>query len=243
MITFSGPGALYAIPASGSPCNFGRITSMDLSLSRTVKPITGGQVWPIDFGGGAIKGTAKAKMAALSSVAIAALFFGITPATGELMTQYLEAGTVAAATPYDYTVTNPTGFVGPYEVLDVLTGLPYQQVTGTPTGMQYSVGAGGVLTFPATAEGKAILVTYGYTVATGYSLAISNGLQGDVPIFGAAFYNKKNGKPVTITLPMLTSEKLDLSFKEDSPLVPELDLLIGANAAGQAMTFNFPELS
>lgn len=242
MITLAGPGVLYGIPASGTPCNFGKISSADIETARSVKPIQGGQVWPIDFAGGAMKGTLKAKMAAVSPLAIAALFFGVTPGTGQTLTQYLEAGAIPATTPFQVTVSQAATFVQALEVLYAATGLPLTQVASGPTTGQYSVAAG-VFTFAAADEGKGVIISYTYTLTSGNNLAVTNGLQGDLPIFGANFYNKKNGKAVTITFPMLASEKLSLSFKEDSPVAPEIDCMIGANAAGNAMTWNFPELS
>ena len=245
MITLSGPGVLYGVPAagSGSPCNFGKIKSLDLEVSRTVKPITGGQVWPFDFAGGAIKGTAKAKMAALSPLTLAALFFGVTPGTGQTLVQYLEAGAVPAVTPFIVTVSQAATFVQALEVLYAATGLPLTLVTGAPTvAGEYSIAAG-VFTFFSADEGKAVLISYTYTAATGFNIAVANTLQGDVPIFSAVFYNKKNGKAASCTLPMLVSEKLGFSFKEDAALEPEIDFMVGANAAGQPMVWNFPELS
>lgn len=247
MITLFGPGVFYGIPAAGNgtPCNFGKIKQLDLDISASVKPITGGMQYPIDFGRGAAKVTGKAKMAAISPLAMAALFFGVTPGTGQTLTQYLEAGAVPATTPFTVVVANPTGFTGPYEVLYAATNLPFQIVAaGSEAAGKCSVNpATGTLTFAAADEGKGVLISYGYTAATGFNLAVNNTLQGDTPIFGAAFYNKKNGKAVTITLPLMTSDKLALGFKEDAAVEPEIDLLIGANSAGQVMVFNFPELS
>lgn len=246
MITLSGPGVLYAIPATGTPCNFGKVTQVDIELSQSVKPITGGQKWPFDFAGGAIKGTAKAKMAAVSPLAIGQLFFGVQGVAGEVLTQYLEAGAVPANPgPYTVILAHPTT-PALLEVLYAATGLPLQEVAaGNEAAGKFSFNAGtGTLTFAAADAGKAILTSYTYEAAgTGYNLAVTNGMQGDLPIFSAVFYNTKNGKPVTIQLPMLACEKLGLSMKEDAPLVPELDMLIGANAAGQAIVFNVPELS
>ena len=244
MITLSGPGVLYGVPAAGNgtPCNFGKIKQCTLDFTRSVKPITGGQVWPFDFAGGSIKGTGKAKMAAVSPLALAALFFGVTPGTGQTLTQYLEAGAIPATTPFTVTVSQAATFVEPLEVLYAATGLPLTQVASGPVAGQYSVAAG-VFTFAAADEGKGVLISYTYTGAAGNNVTVNNALQGDVPIFSAVFYNKKNGKPVTIMLPMLASEKLALDFKEDAAVEPEIDFLIGANAAGQAIVYNFPELS
>lgn len=247
MITLMGPGVLYGTrtDVAATPCNFGKVQEIQLDIDRQVKALYGQMQAPIDFGAGSMKITGKAKMASVSPLALANLFWGVTPGTGETLTQFLEAGAVPAVTPFTHVVANPTGFVGPYEILYVSTGLPFQVVApGAEAAGKCSVNAGtGTLTFAAADEGAAFLVSYGYTAATGFNLTVNNLLQGSVPSFSAVMYNQKNGKACTITLPFCVPSKLNRASKLDAWLNPEIDIEVGANAAGVIMVENYPELS
>ncbi len=44
-------------------------------------------------------------------------------------------------------------------------------------------------------------------------------------------------------MPFCVSEKLARAFKEDDFMNPEIDFLVGANAAGQWLIENYPQLS
>jgi len=200
---------------------------------------------PIDFARGAAKITGKAKVAELSVLALMNLFYGVSAATGGTLTQFLEAGTVPAASPYTVTLANSAKWVANMEVLyasGANAGLPLTLVASAPTQGQYSIAAG-VLTFAAADTGAAVLTSYTYTTTAGYNLSLANQLQGTTPTFSAVFYNTKNGKPVTYTLPFCTTEKLARGFKEDDFMNPEFDFLVGANAAGQWLIETYPQLS
>jgi hypothetical protein len=244
MITLFGPGVLYGLrtdAAGTTPCNFGKLKSLELDADFTLKPLIGQFQAPIDFGRGELKLTGKAKLAAFSPLAFMNLFWGVASAAGETIEQFLEAGQPATNT---YTVVNHTGLVGIDEVLYAATGLPFQQVASAPVLGQYSVNlATGVLTFAAADNNPAVLVSYHYTVAGGFNLTINNQLQGSTPTFSMVFYNTKNAKPVTYTLPFCTATKLNRGFKENDFANPEIDIVAGANAAGQIIVENYPELS
>jgi hypothetical protein len=242
LMTLAGPGVLYGTrtdAAGTTPCNFGLIKSMDLDFSFTTKPATGQFQVPFDFARGTLKGTFKAKMAAVSPLAMMSLFFGVSSATGGTVLSFLESGTIVATT---VTVAHAATFVAPQEVIYALTGLPLQQVPSAPTVGQYSVAAG-VFTFAAGDTGKVVLTSYTYTVNTGFNLTMTNQLQGTTPLLGAIFYQVKNGLARTRQLPLLCSEKLAEAAKEDDFTTPEIDGLIGANAAGQWLMDSYPQLS
>src|SRR5579863_7950334 len=93
LITLAGPGVLYGTrtDANGTtPCNFGLIKSMDLEIAYNTKPATGQFQWPIDFARGVAKGSFKAKMTSVSSLALMNLFHGISSATGGTLLSFLE---------------------------------------------------------------------------------------------------------------------------------------------------------
>lgn len=240
MITLFGPGVAYGTrtDASGTtPCNFGKVKSVSLDASFTTKPLTGQFQAPIDFGRGELKLAGKLKLAAFSPLAFMNLFWGVTSATGETLTQFLEAGTPASNS---YQVANHATFVAMLEVLYATTGLPLQLTTGTPAAGQYSQ-SGGTITTASADNNPPLLVSYTYTGSGGDNLTVNNQLQGFTPTFSMVFYNTKNGKPVTYTLPFCTSEKLSRDFKENDFANPEIDILVGA--AGQIIVENYAELS
>jgi len=246
MITLAGPGVLYGTrtDASGTtPCNFGKVKSISLDVDFTVKELTGQFQFPIDFARGVGKIAGKAKLAAISPLALMNLFWGISSATGETFTQFLEAGTITGSSPATYQVANHTGFGATLEVLNAATGLPFVAVGVLSANGQYVDGGNGTYTFPNTQTGTAILVSYTYTGAGSFNLAVNNQLQGFTPSFSAVVYNTKNGKPVTYTLPFCTASKLSRDFKESDFVNPEIDFMVGANAAGQVIVENYPELS
>src|SRR5271166_1148338 len=113
-ITLAGPGVLYGTrtDVTGStPVNFGKVKSVDLEIAFTVKPLTGQFQVPIDFARGTAKITGKAKVAELSVLALMNLFYGASAATGGTLTQFLEAGTVPASSPYTVTLANSAKWV------------------------------------------------------------------------------------------------------------------------------------
>lgn len=246
MITLAGPGVMYGTrtDASGTTaCNFGKLKSATLDISFSTKGLTGQSQFPIDFARGTAKATGKLKVAAWSPLAFMNLFWGVSSATGGTLLQFLEAGAIPATPgPYTYSVANAASFVATQEVLYAATSEPLTQVPSAPAAGQYSVAAG-VFTFAAADQGKGVLISYTYTVLTGNKLVITSQLQGFTPTFSACFYNMKNGKPVTITLPFMTCEKLNRDLKEDDFSTPEFDVQIGADATGTVMTESYSELS
>lgn len=246
MLAIFGPGVLYGTRTDvtgTTPCNFGKIKDLDLEAAATTKGLTGQNQVAFDFGRGEVKWTAKAKLAAISPLAFMSLFYGVASATGGTLTQYLEAHAVPGMTPFTVMATNTTGFA-PLEVLYAATGQPFQQVTSAPAVGQYVNTGAGVLTFAAADAGAAVLVSYAYTsAASGFNLTIMNQLQGFTPTFSVAMYAIKNGKPITYSFPYCASDKLGRNLKENDYTNPQIDFMIGANAAGQVVVESYPELS
>src|SRR4051812_45777264 len=108
-----GSGVLIGVRtdiANATPINFGLIQDVSLDLSFTTKMLYGQYQFPVSIARGTAKFTGKAKMARISGLAFGSLFFGVTPAAGQLATSFAEAGTVPA-TPYQVTVANGATFV------------------------------------------------------------------------------------------------------------------------------------
>lgn len=100
-------------------------------------------------------------------------------------TQWNEAQSVPASSPYTKTVNNSTAFVKDLGVKyagNPPAGYPqqFQRVTGTPTQGQYSV-SNGTYTFAAADAGAAVLISYVYTATGGFQITANNQLMGYGP--------------------------------------------------------------
>jgi hypothetical protein len=140
--------------AEATPVNFGLVQEVTIEESASVKEIYGQYQYPLVAARGTIKTTGKAKVARISGLAFANLFYGVTPSSGQLATSFAEAGAVPASSPYTVTVVNAATAVDDDGVVYAATGLPLTKVASAPTSGQYSV-ASGVYTFGSADAGKA----------------------------------------------------------------------------------------
>ena len=78
--------------------------------TATIKELYGQQQHPLAIARGTIKTTGKAKVARISGLAMASLFYGVTPVPGQLMTAFGESGTIPAGANLtrNVAVMNPT---------------------------------------------------------------------------------------------------------------------------------------
>ncbi|MGO9008164.1 MAG: hypothetical protein ACLQIQ_00085 [Beijerinckiaceae bacterium] len=228
---------------NSTPINFGLVQEVTLDETSSVKELYGQYQRPLAIARGTIKTTGKAKVARISGLAFANLYYGTTPAAGQTATSFAEAGTIAASSPYIVTVANSATFVADQGVVYATSGLPLTKVASSPATGQYSVAAG-VYTFNAGDEGKNVLVTYTYTIsATGQKLTIANQLLGTTPTFQALFYTSFQGQNVTLTLNNCTSSKLSFGTKLEDFVLPEFDFACFPDSSGNVMTWSFSEAS
>jgi hypothetical protein len=229
--------------ANATPVNFGLVQEVTIEESATVKEIYGQYQYPLVAARGTVKTTGKAKVARISGLAFANLFYGVTPSSGQLSTAFAEAGSVPASSPYTVTVVNSATFADDNGVVYASTGLPLTKVASAPASGQYSV-ASGVYTFSSADSGKAVLVTYTYGLASsGQKLTVTNPLLGTTPTFQALFYTTFQGQPVTLKLNNCVSNKLTLQTKLEDFTMPEFDFSCFADSAGNIMTWSFGEAS
>ena len=173
-----GSGVLIGTPQGGSPINFGLAQEISLNISTSTKSLFGQYNFPVAIGAGTRKMTGKAKLARISGQALGSLFFGVTPSAGSTQTQFGEATSVPASSPYTYTPSFHATFVADQGVVYAASALPFKQVASSPTAGQYSLSAG-VYTFAAADAGAAVLISYTYTLASsGESIAVSSQLIG-----------------------------------------------------------------
>jgi hypothetical protein len=241
-----GSGVLLGVRtdiANATPINFGLVQDVALDLSFTTKMLYGQYQFPVAIARGTAKFTGKAKMARISGLAWGSLFFGVTPAAGQQATAFGEAG-VVPTTPYQVTVSNSATFTDDYGVVNAATGLPLSKVASGPTTGQYSVSAGGVYTFAAADTAMAVLISYGYTIASlGQKIAMTNQLLGTTPYFQGQFYSTFEGNQVSVKLNKCVSNKLSTATKLEDFNIPEIDFDVLADAAGNVGTWSFGEKS
>jgi hypothetical protein len=229
--------------ANATPLNFGLVQDVTIDESATIKELTGQFQRPVAIARGTIKTHGKAKLARISGMAFANLFYGVVPTAGQLATSLAEAETVAATTPFIVTVANSATFVADAGVLYATTGLPLTLVASTPAAGQYSVAAG-VYTFNSADAGKAVLASYTYTVGgAGQKFTVANQLLGTTPTFQAVFYTTFQGQAITLKLNNCTSNKLSFQTKLEDFIMPEFDFSCFADASGNVMTWSFAEVS
>ncbi len=236
-----GSGVLIGTPSGGSPINFGLAQEVSLNVQATTKALYGQNNFPVAIGAGTRKMTGKAKLARISGQALGSLFFGATPATGSTLTQFGETTTVPASSPYTYSTTNHATFTGDQGVVYAATGLPLKQVASGPTTGQYSVAAG-VYTFAAGDAGAAVLISYNYASASaGESFTVSTQLLGPTINFSANLFatDPTTNKQFSLLLYNCVAEKLSFGTKLEDFVMPELDFVCFANAAGQVCQMNF----
>ena len=229
--------------ANATPVNFGLVQEVTIEEAASVKELYGQFQHPIAIARGTIKTTGKAKVARISGLAFASLFYGVTPAAGQLATAYAEAATVPAASPYTVAPANSATLADDLGLIYAATGLPFTKVASAPTAGQYTFAAG-VYTLSAADSGKAILVSYTYTIATaGQTFPVINQLTGTTPTFAAQFYSTFQGQAVSLKLRNCTSSKLSFGTKIEDFVVPEFDFSCFADPTGTVMTWSFAEAS
>jgi len=229
--------------ANATPVNFGLVQEVTIEETATIKELYGQYQRPLAAARGTIKTTGKAKVARISGLAFANLFYGVVPSAGQLATSFAEAGAVSATTPFTVTVANAATFVDDDGVLYAATGLPLTRVASSPATGQYSM-ASGVYTFNSADAGKSVLTSYTYTVSgAGQKFTVANQLLGTTPTFQALFYTSFQGQAISLKLNNCASTKLSFQTKLEDYVMPEFDFSCFADAAGNVMTWSFAEAS
>ncbi len=97
--------------ANATPVNFGLVQEVTIEEAATVKELYGQFQHPIAIARGTVKTTGKAKVARISGLAFASLFYGAQPQAGQLATAFAEVAAVPAAAPFTVTPANGAGYV------------------------------------------------------------------------------------------------------------------------------------
>ena len=249
-----GAGALWGnrtdVTGSGiGPDQFGILQDVQIDWDWTTRELWGQFQFPLDIARGQGKITGKAKFARIFGAIYGDLFFGQTPATGQLTVSENEAATVPATNPYTVTVGNAANYVddlGVFYAAGGNAGNRFTRVTTPSAAGQYSVNlATGIYTFAAADAAASLLVSYLYNNNSGRKLALTNQLMGMTPTFKATFYTSKTTQGVpagmALVLNACTATKLSLPTKIDDYEIQEFDFSAFADAAGTIGTLSVNE--
>lgn len=249
-----GAGALWGarsdVTGSGiGPDQFGILQDVQIDWDWQTKELWGQYQFPVDIARGQGKITGKAKFARIFGAIYGDLFFGQTPATGQLTVSENEAATAPASIPYTAAVANAANYsddLGVYYASGGNAGNRFTRVATPSAAGQYAVNiATGIYTFAAADAGAAVLISYLYTTSSGKKLVITNQLMGYTPVFKATFYTVKTtgGVPAALSLVLnaCTATKLSLPTKTDDYEIQEFDFSAFADATGTVGTWSSNE--
>lgn len=237
-----GPGIIIVkrtdvTPAT--PVNIGYAQGFAPQFAGNIKELYGQNQLPLDAARGTVKVTGRLTSACLSGLAWNTVFFGQTFVSGGIQWNYQESkvvtsGAVAA-------LTN----VGTYDqdlgVQYAATGLPLVRVASAPALGQYTMTAG---TYAMNASDTGpVLVSYTSTVTSGQTLTISNTLLGTSPIFQLDYMTTRNNKALIIRFNQCQAANLGLPSKLEDFIMPDFEIHMFADAAGNLGKMYFPEVS
>ncbi len=250
-----GAGALWGnrtdVTGSGiGPDQFGILQDVQIDWDWTTKELWGQYQFPVDIARGQGKISGKAKFARIFGAIYGDLFFGQTPAAGQLTVSENEAATVPASPAYTVTVANAANYsddLGVYYATGASAGNRFSRVTTPSSAGQYSVNpATGIYTFAAADAGASLLISYLYTVSSaGKKLVLTNQFMGYTPTFKATFYTTKTTQStpagLALVLNACTASKLSLPTKIDDYEIQEFDFSAFADATGAIGTLSVNE--
>jgi hypothetical protein len=250
-----GAGALWGnrtdVTGSGiGPDQFGILQDVQIDWDWTTKELWGQFQFPVDIARGQGKITGKAKFALIFGAIFGDLFFGQTPAAGQLTVSENEAATVPASPAYTVTVANAASYIddlGVYYATGASAGNRFTRVTTPSSAGQYSVNlATGIYTFAAADASASLLISYLYTVSSaGRKLVLTNQFMGYTPTFKATFYTTKTTQStpagLALVLNACTASKLSLPTKIDDYEIQEFDFSAFADATGAIGTLSVNE--
>jgi hypothetical protein len=250
-----GAGALWGnrtdVTGSGiGPDQFAILQDIEIDWDWQTRELWGQFQFPVDIARGQGKITGKAKFARIFGAIYGDLFFGQTPAAGQLTVSENEGATVPATSSYTVTVAQAANFsddLGVYYASGNNAGNRFTRVTTPSAAGQYSVNlTTGIYTFAAADASAALLISYLYNLTgSGKSLALTNQFMGHTPTFKATFYTTKTtlGVPAGLALVLnaCTASKLALPTKIDDYEIQEFDFSAFADATGAIGTLSVNE--
>lgn len=244
-----GPGALYATRTDivgATPINIGYANEFSLDESGEIKELFGQYQYALAVARGTIKATGKIKAAVVSGQALN-IFHGGSFSAGQLKSALGEGATVPAATAFTVASANASKFDTDLGVVYANTGLPLiKEVNAaavTAIG-EYSVSSGGTYTFFSADASAPVRLSYAYndTTTGGQTQIVTNQLIGLAPTFQLDYATQFQGRLFYIRLYNCIATKLAQTFKLTDFMMPEIDIQIFANAAGNVYEVSYADI-
>ena len=250
-----GPGVVLitrtdtAVPVT---VNVGYSNEFSIDLSGSEKPLYGQNQFPLLATRGTVKATGKIKAATISGLAWNAVFFGNAFAAGRDVYYLNEVHTTATTS-----ITASNAPLSGITSVDLgmtyaATGIPLVRVASGPTQGQYSFAAApataAVYTINTADENTALNINYSNFVAAagGQQLQVTNQLLGTNPTFQLDFWanlNQPAATPFAVRLFSCIGSKISMAAKLEDYLMPDIEFAIFANASGQIMNIDYPQIS
>jgi hypothetical protein len=248
-----GSGILWGTPqtdatgaavANPTPLIFGALQDTELDFKFELKQLHGQNQFAVAVGRGKGSVNGKAKLADIRAAFLSTIVFGVSSTAGLTSMVYDTVGTAGPATPFQVTVTPPSGgtWTADLGVIDSTTGREMKRVASAPAAGQYTV-ASGVYTFNTSDQGKVVYISYRYTATstTAQRIQLNNMPMGYAPTFRADFYGPFQGKNCVLTLNACIAEGFKMGSKNDDFTVPECGFQAFADAAGVIGTLALTE--
>ena len=241
-----GTGNIYILPAgSVNPIAVAAIQNASVDFDGDLKQLFGQSTFPLDTARGKTKITGKFEVGQINADLWNAVFFGQTVTKNVQTLQALNEGpTPIPATPFQITATNGATFTQDLGVFNSATGAPLTAIaTGTPAAGQYKVSAAGVYTFSSAdnVSGISVMLNYEYTATSGKTLAVTNQLMGNIPVFSLHLNNNTKGKQSLLNLWACTSSKLQFPFKQDDYGLQSFDFSAQDDGTGRIFNWSTTE--
>lgn len=226
------------LPTPSSPRQPATVQDFTFENQGTIKELRGQNQYPDDIAVSDKKATWKLGNGRFDIDLFNNLFAGEIASTGGKSIQVQEAHNVPATNPYTVTATNTAQPFVDMGVTYSATGQPFARVASGPTQGQYSVVAStGVYTFSSADAGVAILISYGYTVATGSIVTVNNHVQGWSPTFeiyvAETYQELTNNVPNYLHIYSARCTKYGNPLKRSDYLIADLEGECFANSANK----------
>ena len=248
-----GAGRIFANPLGGNqaanptPQFFGTCQDFSLEIDQKLEELRGASQFPDDVGPTDRKVTAKIGFGKIVLPMLNQLYFADTTDVGVVAISALTSKTVPASPgPYTVIVAPPESGVFSEDlgvIYGVSGGLGATFTKVTPTAAaEYSVNTGtGTYTFNVADAGKAVQISYTYTLAAvGNTQEVNNQVLGYGPVFElwAQFSYQVDvaGYPTNgLWLAQCRAGKLSSPLKRAGYMIQTLDIEAYANSSGQVM--------
>src|SRR5215472_281000 len=250
-----GPAVMYGqrVDLSGTgigPRQFGLLQDVDITFSYTQKELYGQFQFPAAIARGQGKVTGKAKLAQINVLLYADLFFGLAPGAGSDTVSQDEQQTIPQNPPYSVTVAQAVNYLDDLGVWMAASGDRFNTATAPSATLQYTVNLStGVYTFAAADAGKAIRISYLYSLpTTGMNVLITNQPQGYTPAWKCRIFQKISptvpggvqniSLPWTMELNACVSNSLSFPTAQDNWTLNAFDFAAFADASGTVGRYN-----